>query len=59
MGQVPNALGLFLAFSKSYITAKADNMLAIMFDPHFKNMKAIWDFVGNSLALQVMAEYDA
>ncbi len=56
---IPNALGLFLAFFESYIIAKAHNMLAIMFDPHFKNMKVIWDFVGDSLALQVMLEYDA
>jgi len=58
MGQVLNALGPFLAFSESYITTKAHNMLAIMLDLHFKNMKVIWDFVGNSLALQVVAEYD-
>jgi len=56
--QVLNALGPFLAFSQSYIIAKAHNMLAIMLDPRFKNMKIIWDFVGDSLALQVVAEYD-
>jgi len=56
--QVLNTLGPFMAFFQSYITAKAHNMLAIMLDPHFKNMKVIWDFVGDSLALQVVAEYD-
>jgi hypothetical protein len=50
--------GLFLAFYESCIIAKAHNMLAIMFDPCFKNMKIIWDFVGDSLTLQVVAEYD-
>ncbi len=59
MGQVLNALGPFLAFSESYIVAKAHNMLAIMLDPCFKNMKIMWDFVGDSLALQVVAKYDA
>jgi hypothetical protein len=59
MGQVFNALGPFLAFSKFYIITKAHNMLAIMLDPYFKNMKIIWDFVGNSLALQLVLEYDA
>jgi deoxyadenosine/deoxycytidine kinase len=34
-------------------------MLAIMFDPRFKNMKVIWDFVSDSFALQVVVEYDA
>jgi hypothetical protein len=29
-----------------------------MFDPCFKNMKVIWDFVGDSLGLQVVAEFD-
>ncbi len=51
MGQVFNALGPFMAFSKSYITAKAHDMLVIMLDPRFKNMKVIWDFVSDSLAL--------
>ncbi len=58
MGQVLNALGPFLAFFESYIIVKAHNMLAIMLDTCFKNMKVIWDFVGDSLALQVVAEYD-
>ncbi len=46
MGQVLNALGPFLPFYESYIVAKAHNMLAIMLDPCFKNMKIIWDFCG-------------
>jgi len=39
MTQVCNVLAHFLAFSKSYIHAKAHNMLAIMLDPWFINMK--------------------
>ncbi len=58
MGQVLNALGAFLAFFEFYIIAKTHNMLVIMFDPCFKNMKVIWDFVGDSLGLQVVAEFD-
>ncbi len=58
MGQVFNALGPFLAFFESYITAKAHNMLAIMFDPHYKYMKVIQKILGNSFALQVVVEYD-
>jgi hypothetical protein len=33
-------------------------MLAIMFDPHYKYMKVIRNFLGNSFALQVVVEYD-
>jgi len=58
MGQVLNALGPFLTFSKSYIAAKTHNMLAIMLDFCFKTMKVIWDFLGNSLALQIVAKYN-
>jgi hypothetical protein len=58
MGQIFNALGPFLAFSESYITAKAHNMLAIMLNPRFKNMKVIWEFLNNSLVLQVVVNND-
>jgi hypothetical protein len=58
MGQVFNTLGPFLAFSKSYIATKTHNMLAITFDLCFKNMKVIRDFMGDSLALQVVTKYD-
>jgi hypothetical protein len=33
-------------------------MLAIMFDPHFKNMNVIWDFVGHAYAIQIVTNYD-
>jgi hypothetical protein len=58
MGQVLNALGPFLAFFESYITTKAHNMLVIMLDPHFKNMKVIPIFLSDSLTFQVVAKYD-
>jgi hypothetical protein len=29
-----------------------------MFDPHFKNMKILWNFIGHTIALQIMIEYD-
>jgi hypothetical protein len=34
-------------------------MLAIMFDPCFKNMKIIWHYVGNSSVGEIVVEYDA
>jgi hypothetical protein len=34
-------------------------MLAIMFDPHFKNRKIIQNYVGNLNANEIVAEYNA
>jgi hypothetical protein len=34
-------------------------MLALMFDPHFKNMKVIQNYVGNSNANEIVAKYNA
>ncbi len=51
--QMINVLTLFWAFSSSYI-----NMLVIMLDPHFKNMKVIWDYVGNMVVVNVVSKYD-
>ncbi len=59
MRQVINILSLFLAFSSIYNQAKAHNMLATMFDPHFKNMKIIQDFMGCAHdAIQIVTNYD-
>jgi hypothetical protein len=33
-------------------------MMVIMFDPHFKNMKIIWDFLGNWFVVQFVAKYN-
>jgi hypothetical protein len=29
-----------------------------MFDPHFKNMAIIWDFMGNAHVIQIVTYYD-
>jgi hypothetical protein len=34
------------------------NMLSIMLDSCFKNMKAIWDYVGSAVAMDVVVKYD-
>jgi hypothetical protein len=47
-----------LGFTPTLGQVRVATMLAIMFNLHFKNMKIIWDFVGDSLALQVVAKYD-
>jgi hypothetical protein len=47
-----------LAFASIYNQAKVHNMLAIMLDSHFKNMKVILDFVGYAHAIQIVINYD-
>jgi hypothetical protein len=54
--QVVNVLTPFLAFFGFYINAKVHNMLSIMLDSCFKNMKAIWDYVGNVVAMDVVVK---
>jgi len=51
MKQVVNNLISFLIFCSTYNQAKTNNMLIIMFKPHFKSMKVTWDFMGNALAI--------
>jgi hypothetical protein len=51
MMQVINIVSPFLAFVLAYNQAKVHNMLAIMFNPHFKNMKVLRDFVGHAHAI--------
>jgi len=50
---------LFFAFSKDYNQSKAHNMLMIMLDPCYKNMKCIQNFMGNSIFVQIVVEYNA
>ncbi len=59
--QVVSVLAPFLAFFRFYINvinAKVHNMLSIMLDSCFKNMKAIWDYVGSAVAMDVVVKYD-
>jgi len=44
--------------SMAYNQAKAQNMLLIMFDPYFQNMKIKQDYVGNFVAIQIVVDYD-
>jgi hypothetical protein len=54
---VIHVLTPFLTFSSSYIDAKAHNMLVIMLDFCFKNIKVIQDYV-NNIVVRVVVEYD-
>lgn len=44
--------------SMAYNQAKAQNMLLIMFDPYFQNMKIKQDYVGNFVTIQIVVDYD-
>jgi hypothetical protein len=51
-------LAPFLAFSCTYIHSKVHDVLSIVLDPYLKKLMAIWDYVGNSVAIDVVVEYD-
>jgi hypothetical protein len=48
----------FLTFFSSYVDVKAHNMLVIMLDLCFKNIKDIQDYVNNIVVVSVVVEYD-
>ncbi len=54
MLQVVNILISFLTFSSAYNQAKANNMLIIMFKPHFKNMKVTSDLWAMHLLFRLL-----
>jgi hypothetical protein len=58
MTHIIHILIMFLAFFFAYNLAKAHNMLVIMLEPHFKNMKIICDFMSDTLVVQIVAKYD-
>jgi hypothetical protein len=43
----------------AYHETKVEKMLVVILDPHFKNMKIIWEFVGNAQVNAIVVEYDA
>ncbi len=57
MTQIINNLSPFLAFVLSYNQANVHNIIAIMLDHWFKNMKVIWDFLGHAHAIQIVIDY--
>ncbi len=46
MGETMAMIAPFLAFSSTYITTKAHNMLTLMLDSHFKSLDVAKGFVG-------------
>jgi len=58
MTQVINIPTIFVTFALAYNQVKTHNMLITKFDPHFKNMKIFQNFIGHTIALQIVIEYD-
>ncbi len=58
MVQVVGILMVFLAFPMAYNHLKTHNMLVMILELHYKNMKCIQDFVGNSIIVKIIVEYD-
>jgi hypothetical protein len=56
--KVIGVLKPFLAFASSFQSCHAHNMMVLMFDPCFKNLQFIRDYVGLELAMQVATNYD-
>jgi len=42
----------------AYHETKVEKMLVVILDPHFKNMKIIWEFGGNAQVSAIVVEYD-
>jgi hypothetical protein len=58
MGQVMGILMALWAFPMAYNHLKTHNMLVMILDLHYKNMKCIQNFVGNSIIVKIIVEYD-
>ncbi len=57
MVQVVGILMAFLTFPMAYNHLKT-HMLVMTLDLHYKNMKCIQDFVGNSIIVKIIVKYD-
>jgi hypothetical protein len=42
----------------AYHETKVEKLLVVILHPHFKNMKIIWEFVGNAQVSAIVVEYD-
>jgi hypothetical protein len=48
----------FLSFFKKYEKNKINNILSIMLDPRFKNLKLVSSFIGQEHDVSIVEEYD-
>ncbi len=58
MGEVMPIQTPSFAFSSTYITTKAHNILTLMLDLHFKSLDVVKGFVGREKVIQMVAKYD-
>ncbi len=56
--QVIVLLKPFLSFLLGFQPRKVHNMLALMFDPWYKGLGLVIDYIGKKWALQIVREYD-
>jgi hypothetical protein len=56
--QILEVLLPFISFLHAYDRKRGHNMLALMFDPRFKNMKLITIFLGRKNDVIIVAKYD-
>ncbi len=53
-----NVLDSFLSFLNKYENRKAYNMISLMLDPRFKNLRIISSIVGREQNVALVEEYD-
>ncbi len=58
MAKVLAILAPFLAFTSSYNSSMAHNMLALILDLWFKSLNVVKAFVGRAKMIQIVVEYD-
>ncbi len=51
-------LAPFVLFAWIFQRDNAHNMMALMFDPRFKGLTCICEFVGQEWAMEIVHEYD-
>jgi len=57
--EVVKVIKPFLQFLQAYDSQQVHNMLALMFDPRFKYLKVVENYVGHGAYICLVAKYDA
>jgi len=51
-------LATFILFAQNFQHDKAHNMMALMFDPRFKGLTCVCEFVGREKTMEIKHEYN-
>jgi hypothetical protein len=51
-------LATLIFFARNFQHDKAHNMMALMFDPRFKGLTCVYEFVGREKTMEIIHEYD-